>query len=240
MVRVYRPLQKIIDKCTAFAPEQRFSDTDQVKKALLRANPAAQRVRTAIIILCALAAAAILAFTGWKIYEKVTYDPFNDEAIPAFVSDEDRIADAVAYMKDKYDTDLFDDPDAIADYGWFRQVLMECYGLDHDYVYGFCEDLPEERDNCFLPWGYTDMQTVDRDEMVYAAVKLGDPAIVADWSSLSDDTGEYPGTRVALAFAEKTGIATGVNKPDDLDRGEVALILANSERVFDAAKQSEQ
>lgn len=240
MVRVYRPLQKIIDKCTAFAPEQRYADVDQVKKALLRANPAAQKKRTALIALCAAAAAAILIFAGYAIYEKVTYDPFNDEAIPAYVSDEDRITDAVEYMRDKFDTDLFDDYNKIANFGWLRQVLIECYGLDHDYVYRYNGDMPQESDAFFFPWSYPDEQLIDRDVMVYVAVKLYDPEIVADWSSLKDDNGEYPGTRVALAFADKTGLTTGVNKPGDLDKGEVALILANADRVFSAAVEELQ
>ena len=74
--------------------------------------------------------------------------------------------------------------------------------------------------------------------MVYVAVKLYDPKLVADWSSLEDDNGEYPGERVAIAFAEETGIMTGVNRPDDLTVGEMALILANTDRVFAAAEDS--
>ena len=240
MVRVYKPLQKIIDKCTAFAPEQRYADVDQVKKALLQATPAAQKKRAALITLCSVAAAAVLFFAGYGIYEKVTYDPFNDEAIPAYVSDEDRITDAVEYIRGKFDTDLFDDYNKIANYGWLRQVLIECYGLDHDYVYRYNGDMPQESDAFFLPWSYPEEQLIGRDEMVYVAVKLYDPEIVADWSSLKDDNGEYPGTRVALAFADKTGLTTGVNKPDDLDKGEVALILANTDRVFTAAEEELQ
>lgn len=236
MVRVYKPLAKIIDRCTAFAPEKRYSDVDQVKKALLAANPSAQRKRLALIIVCAVLAAAILFFAGYKIYEKVTYDPFNEDAIPAYESDQERIADAVAYMKETYGTDLFDDADELADMGLVRQALIDCYGLDRDYVYEFNEGIPEELEDCFFPWGYPDNQFVDRDVMVYVAVKVHDPAIVADWSSLKDDNGEYPGTRVALAFAEKTGLMTGVNRPDDLLAGEVALIFANADRIFDAAE----
>ena len=81
-----------------------------------------------------------------------------------------------------------------------------------------------------------DGQTVDRDVMVYAAVKVHDPSIVADWSSIKDDNGYYPGGRVAVAFAEETGILTGANRPDDITLGEMALILANADRVFDATE----
>ena len=237
MIRLYKPLQKIIDKCTAFAPEQRYSDIGQVKQLLLQANPAAQRKRAALRIACALAACLMLCFAGIRIYEKVTYDPFNDEAIPAFVSDQERIADAVSYMRDTYDTDLFDAPGEIGTVGLLRQILIDVYGLDPDYVRALNQDdLPQESDDYFLPWGWSEEQTVGRDTMVYAAVKVHDPSIVADWSSLPDDTGEYPGTRVALAFAEKTGILTGANRPDDITVGDMALILANTDRVFSAAE----
>ena len=39
-----------------------------------------------------------------------------------------------------------------------------------------------------------------------------------------------------MAFAEKTGILTGVNRPGDITLGEMALILANADRVFEAAE----
>lgn len=71
---------------------------------------------------------------------------------------------------------------------------------------------------------------------VYAAVKVHDPSIVADWSSIKDDNGYYPGARVAIAFAEETGIMTGANRPGDITLGELALILANADRVFEAAE----
>ena len=65
-------------------------------------------------------------------------------------------------------------------------------------------------------------------------MKAHDSAIVADWSGLKDDNGFYPGVRVAVAFAEKTGITTGANHPGDIPLGELALIFANADRVFGA------
>lgn len=44
---------------------------------------------------------------------------------------------------------------------------------------------------------------------------------------------------MAVAFGEDTGITTGVNRPDDITLGELALILANADRVFDAAEAKE-
>ena len=110
--------------------------------------------------------------------------------------------------------------------------MIELYGLDHDYVYGFSEDIPQESDDYFMPWGWDDGQTLDRGVAVYAAVKVHDPSIVEDWSSLKDDNGEYPGERVAMAYAEKHGILEGANRPDDITVGDVALILYNAEKSF--------
>ena len=44
-----------------------------------------------------------------------------------------------------------------------------------------------------------------------------------------------PGARVAMMFAEDCGILTGTNQPYDITVGELALIFANADRVFDAA-----
>lgn len=248
-VSVYKPLAKIIDKCTAFSPDDRFSDIDQVKKALLQSDPASQRRRYAKIAVSCLLVLCIAAFAGHRIYKAVTWTPFSDDAIPAFTSDEERVAEAVSYMNEKYDTGLFSGtegtlegtsgPEGVATVGLLKKVLISIYGLDENYVNAPNTDIPNESDDFFLPWTWADDQTLGRDTVVYAAVKVHDPSIVADWSELKDDNGEYPGTRVALAFAEKTGIMTGANRPDDITVGEMALIFANTDRVFEAAEQAE-
>ena len=90
-----------------------------------------------------------------------------------------------------------------------------------------------DRHHNFLPWGWDDEQYVDREPVIYAAVKVHDPSIVADWSSIKDDNGYYPGVRVAAAFAEKTGIAAGMKRPSDLTKGEVAIVFADADRIFE-------
>ena len=151
-------------------------------------------------------------------------------------------------MNGKFDTDLFSGvtgtldgtagSDSVATIGLLKRVLIDCYGLDADYVNAPNTDMPHESDDFFLPWTWDDSQTIGRDTMVYVAVKLYDPERVADWSSLEDDNGEYPGARVAISFAEETGIMTGANRPDDITVGEMALILANTDRVFTAAEEA--
>ncbi|MBP5159393.1 MAG: serine/threonine protein kinase, partial [Lachnospiraceae bacterium] len=89
-IKIYRPLAAIIRKCTGFSPKERFSDVDQVKKALRSANPRSQRIRAAVIAVCIAAVAGLASFAGIKIYEYVTYTPFSKDAIPAYLTDEER------------------------------------------------------------------------------------------------------------------------------------------------------
>lgn len=235
-VRVYKPLACIIKKCTAFAPEKRFKSAGAVKKALMAANPKAQIKRRAAIALCSAAVLALCVFGGVKWYEYAVFNPFSGASVPAVMTDEERAADALAYMKSKYATELFDDAEAYADIGFVKAVLTGVYGYDSEYVYALPEDgPPHESDKNFLPWGMGDEQYVARDVMVYVAVKTYWPEKVKDYSSLKDDNGYYPGVRVAVAFAEETGIMTGVGRPEDITKGEAAILLANADRVFGAA-----
>lgn len=237
-VRVYRPLGKIIRTCTAFAPDERYSDVSLVARALKHANPTSQAFRFGAIAIGCLAIGALIVFGCVKVYEAATYSPFNRDHIPTVLDDEERVADAVSYLQEKYNTHLFDDVDSIATVGLLRTVLIDVYGYDHDYVYNSQKDgLPEESDEYFLAWGWDDGQNLNRDYATYAVVKAYDPSIVAEdqWSKLKDDTGEYPGTRVAVMFAEDTGILTGVGRPYDITVGELALLFANADRVFSNA-----
>ncbi|MBR3581061.1 MAG: serine/threonine protein kinase [Lachnospiraceae bacterium] len=235
-IKIYRPLENIIKKCTGFSPKERFSDAGKVKKALEKANPRSQAIRMTVLITIAALSLAVLCFAGIKIYKYATYSPFNEDAIPAFLSDEETVKDAVKYMKDKYGTAMFDDDTTVARVGDLRKAMIDFYGLDRDYVYGINTDMPQENDAYFLPWGWDDNQTLDKNIVIYAAVKVHDPAYVADWSSLKDDNGYYPGTRVAVAFAEENGIAELVHRPSDITLGDMAVILANTDRIFETEK----
>ena len=244
-IQVYRPLAKIITKCTAFSPKERYSDISQVKKALERANPHAQTLLFLSRGLCVLLAAGLLFFAGRAIYKAATWSPFNSDAIPAALNDRERIADAVTFLNKKYGINLFENPDQEATMGLLRKVLIDFYGLDRAYVYASQPDLggneeavPMEGEDYFFPWPLDDGQQIHLSIAVYAAVKVHDPALVADWSSLKDDNGEYPGARVAMNFAEKTGITTGANRPYDVTAGELALLFANADRVFDTAQSN--
>ena len=238
-VRVNRALGKVIDKCTAFDPQKRYSDVDQVKKALLHANPRWQKLRIGGIAIVAAVVIGFAAFGAVKAYEAATYSPFAGEHAPAVADDEGAIADAVAYLKDRYGTGLFDgDTGEYATMGLVRQVLVDFYGFDRDFVYAYQAegDLPGEGDGSyFIPWDWGDEQHVDRDYAVYFAVKAHDPGIVAEdqWDKLKEDTGEYPGAMVAVLFANEHGITAGVGRPFDITKGELALILANTDRVFE-------
>lgn len=237
-IKVYRPLAKIIQKCTAFAPKERFAEALQVKKALLRANPKSQAVRAATISLCALLAVGISTFGGIKLYEYVTFNPFTDGHIAAVATDEERTEDAVAYLSGKYGTHLFDDTEQYMTFGLLRQALVDIYGMNESYIYTMATiDPPQESAECFFPWGIGDEQYVDRGIIAYVVTKIYWPDKVTDLSSLKDDNGEYPGCRVALTWCEKMGILTGVNRPYDITKGESAIAFANADRVYEALNQ---
>ena len=237
-VRIYKPLARIIKKCTAFSPNGRFASADALKGALLAANPKAQRTRRLLIAVCSAVVVALCIFGGVKWYQYVTFAPFAEGAIPAVMTDAERVSDAVSYMKDKYDTDLFNDTESYADIGFVKTVLTDVYGYDSDYVHALPEEgAPHESDKNFLPWGMGDEQYVARDVMAYVAVKIYWVDKVSDYSSLKDDNGYYPGVRVAVAFAEEKGILAGVGRPEDITKGEAAILLANSDRVYEAANE---
>lgn len=237
-VHVYKPLERIIRKCTSFAPKERFRDVAALKRALLSANPKSQRIRKTLITLCSVAVITLCVFGGVKWYQYATFDPFAEGSIPAVLTDAERVTDAVSYMKDKYGTDLFDDAESYADIGFVKTILTDVYGYDSGYVHALPEEgPPHESEKNFLPWGMGDEQYLPRDVMVYVAVKIYWVDKVSDYSSLKDDNGYYPGVRVALAFAEETGILTGVGRPEDITKGETAILLANADRVFEATKE---
>ncbi|MEA4896179.1 MAG: serine/threonine-protein kinase [Oscillospiraceae bacterium] len=238
-IHIYRPLARIIRKCTAFAPKERFASAEAVKKALLRANPKTQAVRKILISLCSVTIIALFVFGGVKWYQYANFNPFSDGSIPAVMTDAERVVDAVSYMKDKYGTDLFDDTESYADIGFVKTVLTDVYGYDSGYAHALptAEGPPQESENNFLPWGMGDEQYLPRDVMVYVAVKIYWVDKVSDYSGLKDDNGIYPGVRVALTFAEETGILTGVGRPEDITKGEAAILLANADRVYEATKE---
>ena len=75
-VRIYKPLARMIKKCTAFAPKERFTSAAEVKKALLSANPKAQRIRKTLIALCSIAVLALFSFGAIQWIRYAAFDPF--------------------------------------------------------------------------------------------------------------------------------------------------------------------
>lgn len=237
-VSIYKPFGKIIKKCTAFAPKERFESAKAVKKALFLANPETQRKRKRRVFICSMVLILLCVLGGIKWYQYETMDFHAASAIPAVLAEEERLADAVSYMKDKYGTELFNEMGSYADIGFVKTVLTDVYGYDRDYVYALPEEgPPHESDHNFLPWGMGDEQYVPRDVMIYIAVKIYWVDKVSDYTSIKDDNGYYPGVRVAVAFAEESGIVTGVGRPEDITKGEMAILLANADRVYTALQE---
>ena len=109
--------------------------------------------------------------------------------------------------------------------------------MSHDYAYASAGEnaVMEESPDYFLAWPWDDSQMLFCDIAQYAAVKVLDPEIVKDWSSVKEIDGMYPGVTVAKDFCERNGILTGVNNPTTIFVKDLALILANADRVFEAA-----
>ncbi|MEA5026703.1 MAG: serine/threonine-protein kinase [Erysipelotrichaceae bacterium] len=233
-----KALREIVRKCTAFAPKDRFANASALKKALLKANPHDQFMRRFKIGCCAVLLFCLAVFGIYRWYEYVTFDPFADGHIPAVLTDEERQSDAVAYLQNKYDTDLFNAVDSYATFGFVKQVLIDVYGYERSYIEALPETdgVPQESPNNFFPWALGDEQNLPRDILAYTAVKHYWLDKISDYSGLKDDNGYYPGVRVAVAYCEDYGIFTGVGNPEDLTVGETAIILANADRIYEATK----
>lgn len=239
-IRLYRPLEKIIEKCTAFSPDDRYSDITELQKELKQSDPASQRLiavkRGGMVLL----AAVLLGIIGYQIYDYMTFDPYGEGHIPSVLQDEERAKDAVDYLAEKYGTHIFDDTGNYVTMGMMRDALTEIYGIDKEYAHAISDaDPPEESDKWFFPWGKGNEQYITSYELAYAVVKVYWPDVVTDWSSLRDDNGEYPGSRVAYNWCQKYGIFTGVKRPYDMTQGEAAIAFANADRVYTALKEKE-
>ena len=240
-IRLYRPLKTIIAGCTAFAPENRYSDMNQVKRALLLANPRAWVLKIIKVLTCGIAIAAALFFAGKAVYQRMTYNPFTDgTVIPRVMPDEERQQEAVAYLHDQYGTNIFDDRSAHYTVGMLKNTLIEVYGLNHNYVrIPSPLEPPRENESHFLPWSLDDTQFIDRDYLAYFVTKTYWPEVAADWSSIKGNPEKYPGITVSLKWCEEHGILTGVNRPRDVSCGEAAIAFANADKVY-AMMQDDQ
>lgn len=229
-----RALKQIIGKCTAFAPKDRYASVTELRRSLLMQQPQQRKKRR--VLCCALGAGLLcaVALCTALLVRATNQSVFDDENhVPAFITDEAITAQAANYLNEKYGTELFSDGTDIADVGYIRRLLVDVYGYDESYANGRPPATPPmEVADSFLPWNFEDDETIRLDMMAYIAVKIYWPEVVADWSSLKDDTGEYPGIRVSKPFAEENGVYDNINRPDHITVGDVAVILYNADRAF--------
>jgi len=230
-----RRLSRVAERCTALDPSRRYKDAAEVKKALLLAEPKRYWRRVALIALPVAALVIAGSLFGLHAYREA-HKPIDwSNHTPAFLSSGDVISDSVSYLNERYKTDFFTGSDEVADIGYVKSVLTGVYGMDSEYINALPNEpdgIPRENANNFLPWGLGDAEKIPREILAYVVVKAYWPDVVADWSSLTDDTGMYPGVRVAMAFADEHGIFDDMNKYGDITQGEVAIVFCKADRVF--------
>lgn len=228
-----RQLASIIRRSTAFAPKDRYPDAETVKKELIKARPEVQKRKRFFYTAAGLFAAVFLALGGIWLHAYNTREIFTEDHIPAYITSQDMINESVKYLNEKYETNLFSTSDEISNMGYIRKLLHEVFGYDEKYAYAMPPEdppYPHESESNFFPWGLPETESIPKEVMTYTAIKIFWPDVVKDYSSLKDDNGVYPGVRVAMAFAEQNNILNGINRPDHLTYGDVAVILANADK----------
>jgi len=230
-------LDRIVKKCTSLAPEGRYISAQAMKKDLLQTLPQAVKRRRTIAIVLALVIVAAVSFGIHKYqeYRERNIWPVNT---PAYIPSQDQVNESVEYLNGLYNTDMFLASDDMAGVGYLRDLLVGVYGFDDDYAHALPPDgsIPAENDAYFMPWGLADDDSVHRDILTYVVVKTFWPEVVADWSILKDDTGQYPGVRIAGSFAEEHDLLQGMNRYDHLTFGDIAIVYANAQRIYDTVK----
>lgn len=228
-----RRLYRVVHKCTAFAPKDRYDSAEAVKRALLQARPEVFKKDRILLSVVGVLAVAFCIAGGVMWHNYNSREIFTKDHVPAYITSQDLIEESVQYLNDKYGTDLFAASDEIANMGYVRKLLAEVFGYDEEYAYAMPpkdQKYPQESETNFFPWGLLVTESIPKEIMTYTAVKIFWPDVITDYSSLKDDNGVYPGVRVAMAFAKKHGILSGINRPDHLTYGDVAVILANADK----------
>lgn len=238
-----RELADILRRSTAFAPKDRYSSAVALKRALLRIRPKTRLLRRSAICAAALACLSMALFVGIRIGESRKPAHVFGVDDPQWIADADPklIAESAAFLNNKYDTDFFTTEGEEAGYvtnGTIRDMGVAVFGLDYDYMHNLPEPeprLPHESPHSFFPWIMEDSDRVDKRILTYCVVKLYWPERVGNWESLmgKEDTGEYPGIRVAEPFVKENRIFDGVGKTDHYTKGELAVIIANASKSYE-------
>lgn len=234
-----RQVTHIVRRCTAFAPKDRYTDAETVKKALLKAHPEAQKRKWILSTIAGVLAVGLCAAGGIWLHSYNSREIFTADHIPVYITSKDLITESVQYLNKKYATDQFSTSDEITNMGYLRKLLVDVFGYDKEYAYAMPPDkppYPHESESNFFPWGLPETESVPKEIMTYTAVKIFWPDVVKDYSSLKDDNGVYPGVRVAIAFSEKHDILKGIKRPAHLTFGDVAVILANADKKSKSVK----
>ncbi|MDO5111232.1 MAG: serine/threonine-protein kinase [Clostridia bacterium] len=238
-----KEVAEVVRRSTAFAPKDRYASAAAFQRALLQLRPQRRLLRGLVIASAALLSLTAALLIGIRIGEsKKPAHVFGvDDAMWVTDADPALIEESVAYLNEKFGTDFFTADGEEAGYvtnGTIRDMGVRVFGLDGVYMQNLPEPeprYPHESDHSFFPWIMEDDDRVDKRILTYCVVKFFWPARVGDWESLmgKEDTGEYPGIRVAEPFVAENGIFDGVGKHDHYTMGELAVIMANAAKAYE-------
>ncbi len=238
-----REIAEVVRRSTAFAPKDRYASAAAFKRALQRVRPQGRLLRGLAFAAAALAVLTAALLIGIRIGESRKPAHVFGVDDPQWIADADPalIKESVAYLNAKYHTDFFTAAGEEAGFvtnGVIRDMGVSVFGLDDAYMRNLPEPeprLPHESPHSFFPWIMEDGDRVDKRILTYCVVKLFWPERVGDWESLvgKEDTGEYPGIRVAEPFVKENALFDGVGKTDHYTRGELAVIIANAAKAYE-------
>ena len=164
-----KAMKKVLLKCMAFSPKDRYGDVQQVRRALLALRPAARKRRAFL-----KGAACLLAFLG-LVYGcvRIAQEARANDAHRAYL---ERAAADAAYLNERYDTDMFQALDRPLEFQDLRRLISgDAYHLPVSYTWATPPPeppYPHEDPGNFFPWALDEHDPMYVDFVLYAMVKI--------------------------------------------------------------------
>ena len=223
-IRIDPDLQRVIDRCTAFAPEQRYPDIGQVRRALQgvggrkrRLDPKSVAVMALAAILLLFAGFAVGRYTGWlRPVETFTFrEPLIERAVRLWIGKETGAlsAEDLAQVTQLYifGTQVFNDPDAFNQMGIDRSAQGPIRTLDD------LQMLPNLEQLHIIHQSYVDTSGLAGLPKLYTVelkhMHLSGAAAIAD----------VPGLKHAILFCDGLSDVTALQKCPWLETLDIGL-----------------